>query len=103
MTYAIEWEYVANDELENIVTYLRQFYPGTPGRFSVALQERLRDLQEMPYMYPVYQDNPAYRKMVVLKYVVFYKVNDAERTIKVCHILPGSWDLSRHLLQVNFS
>jgi plasmid stabilization system protein ParE len=97
MVYTVEWEDDAIEELKDILAYLRQFYPGTSKRFSAALKEKLMALRDMPYMYPVYEDNPAYRKMGVLKYMVFYQVNDAEQTIVVHRILHGSRDLTRHL------
>jgi plasmid stabilization system protein ParE len=61
------------------------------------LKKRLEALADMPYMYPVWQDNPTYRKMVVSNYLVFYQVNETEQTIEIHRILPGSWDLARRL------
>jgi addiction module RelE/StbE family toxin len=97
MVYAVEWEDDALEELDAILAYLRQFYPGTSKRFSAALKEKLMALRNMPYMYPAYDKSPAYRKMGVSNYLVFYQVNDAEQTIVVHRILHGSRDLTRHL------
>jgi plasmid stabilization system protein ParE len=97
MRYTVAYEDDAYDDIENIVVYLQQYYPSTPARFLTALEERIRAIKDMPYMYPVWEGNPAYRKMGVLKYLVFYKVNDAERTIVIHRILHASRDLVRHL------
>jgi len=51
----------------------------------------------MPLMYPPYQDNPAYRKMTVGDYLVFYKVNEGARTVEVYRILRRSWDIPPRL------
>jgi len=37
------------------------------------------------------------RKIVISKYLVFYKVNDKKKTIEIYRILPGSWDIARYL------
>jgi plasmid stabilization system protein ParE len=87
----------AHNDKRNIRAYLRQFYPGTSRRFFAALKKQLIYLADMPYMYPVWSENPAYRKMGVLKYLVFYKVKEAEQTIEIHRILHGSRDLARHL------
>jgi plasmid stabilization system protein ParE len=97
MRYTVVYKDDAYDDIENIVAYLQQYYPSTPARFLAALEERVRAIKYMPYMYPVYEDNPAYRKMGVLKYLVFYQVNDAEQTIEIHRILHGSRNLARHL------
>jgi plasmid stabilization system protein ParE len=97
MTYTVVYEDEALLDQEDIVRYLSRYYPDTPRRFREALDARLSALADMPYMYPAYDKNPAYRKMVVSDYLVFYKVNDAERTIELHRILHGSRDLDRHL------
>jgi plasmid stabilization system protein ParE len=72
MAYAIAYEDSALDDIGNILAYLSQYYPSTPRKFRVALSDRIRAIRDMPYMYPVYEDNPAFRKMGVMKYMVFY-------------------------------
>jgi plasmid stabilization system protein ParE len=97
MSYTVVYEDEAVLDQEDIAEYLSRYYPGTPRRFRAALDEHLSALEDMPYMYPVYQSNPAYRKMGVLDYLVFYQVNDAEQTIVIHRILHGSRDLERYL------
>jgi plasmid stabilization system protein ParE len=97
MRYTVVLTDDARADKRSIRTYLKQFYSGTSRRFFAALEKHLRALSNMPYMYPVWEDNPAYRKMGVMKYLVFYKVHDAEQTIVIYRILHGSRDLERHL------
>jgi plasmid stabilization system protein ParE len=97
VAYTVVYEDEALLDQEDIAEYLSRYYPGTPRRFRSALDDRLNALSDMPYMYPAWEGNPAYRKMGVSNYMVFYKVNDAERTIVIHRILHGSRDLARHL------
>jgi addiction module RelE/StbE family toxin len=97
MAYAVVYTDPALLDLENIEAYLGQFYSGTPQKFADALRTQVKAIKNMPYMYPVYQGNPAYRKMLVTNYVVFYKVQDAEQTIEIHRILHGSQDMAQHL------
>jgi plasmid stabilization system protein ParE len=46
-------------------------------------------------MYPVYENNPGYRKIVIGNYLVFYTV-DEKKTVEIHRILPGIRDLSRY-------
>jgi plasmid stabilization system protein ParE len=97
MTYKLTFLSIALDDKKNIEGYLKQFYPGTPHKFVAALKEKLTGLKENPYMYQAYEGNPAYRKIVVSNYLVFYKINDEKHIIEIHRILPGSWDLARIL------
>jgi plasmid stabilization system protein ParE len=95
MAYRLAFLSLALEDKRNIQTYLKQFYPNTPRKFVAALREKLHGLKENPYMYQTYEGNPAYRKMVVSNYLVFYKVNEGRRIVEIHRILPGSWDTAR--------
>jgi mRNA-degrading endonuclease RelE of RelBE toxin-antitoxin system len=41
--------------------------------------------------------NTNYRRMLVGNYIVFYKINDAEKQIDIYRILRASWDLPKYL------
>jgi plasmid stabilization system protein ParE len=49
-------------------------------------------------MYPIYEWNENYRKVVVDKYLVFYKIEEEMKFVEVYRILPGSWDLAKYIL-----
>ena len=97
MEYEVSFLASAWEDLDSIVEYLSQFYPNTPERFLDALEKGKRNLQFMPSMYPVYEKNPIYRKMIVSNYLVFYAVDNEEFTVKIHRIIPGSWDIGRHI------
>ncbi|GHV27036.1 hypothetical protein AGMMS4952_08080 [Spirochaetia bacterium] len=98
MEYEIKFLAPAVADLDSIVTYSLQFYPSTPKKFLDALEKAKLNLHDMPYMYPVYEKQPIYRKAVVLNYLVFYTIDDRKRLVNIHRILPGAWDITRHLL-----
>jgi plasmid stabilization system protein ParE len=57
----------------------------------------LEGLKTMPYMCPAYEQLPLFRKMVVANYLVFYTIDDENKLIEIHRILPGSWDVEKHL------
>ena len=48
-------------------------------------------------MCEIYPLDPAYRRMVVDQYLVFYQVNDPARIVEIHRILRGSWNLPQYL------
>nr|AGS51927.1 hypothetical protein [uncultured bacterium contig00002] len=48
-------------------------------------------------MFPEYPENTDYRRMLVGNYMVFYKVNEAEKQIDIYRILRASWDIPKHV------
>ncbi len=97
MKYTIRFSPFAKADKEAIKNYLSKFYPETPHRFIVLLKEHIAGLKENPYIHPAFPENPAYRRMSVGNYFVFYKVNDKERQIDIYRILRASWDLPKYI------
>ena len=97
MKYTIRFSPYAKEDKEEIKTYLSRFYPETPRRFTALLKKHISILKENPYMYGEYPENTDYRRMPVGNYIVFYKVNDAEKQIDIYRILRSSWDLPKYL------
>lgn len=88
----------AERDLDNIITYLNGFYPGSALRQYDALVDAILSLEEYPNKFEEYKPGQfqfGYRKMVVGDYLVFYVVEDAE--VVIHRILHGSRDLSRYL------
>jgi plasmid stabilization system protein ParE len=48
-------------------------------------------------MYPIYPENPEFRRMFVDNYIVLYKIIEETRKIEVSRILRASWDLPKYL------
>jgi addiction module RelE/StbE family toxin len=96
MQYKVNFLELAKQDRLNIQNYLRRFYPNTPKKFITHLKQSIENLKTMPFMYAQYEWNRNYRKIVVDKYLVFYKVDEGSKTINIYRILPGSWDLSKY-------
>ena len=88
---------LAERDLEGILEYKSMLYPGTAGRFIDELEEVLDNIAEFPLMYPVYENNPRYRRAIVNEYLLFYQVVDKKPKVRVCRILHGKRDLIKLL------
>ena len=97
MKYTVRFSIFAKEDKDEIKTYLSKFYPGTPRRFTDLLKKQINNLKDNPIMYPEYPENPAYRRMSVSNYIVFYKVNDERKQIDIYRILRAAWDLPKYL------
>ena len=97
MKYKVRFSPYAKEDKKEIKSYLSKFYPKTPQRFTALLKKHIANLKENPYIYPEYPENTNYRRMLVGNYIVFYKVDDAERQIDIYRILRASWDLPKHI------
>jgi plasmid stabilization system protein ParE len=93
MIYEVKLLKKAATDIEDICRYLSQFYPGTCGRFLDELERSLDNLIQNPYMYSEYERNKAYRRIVVQRYLVFYKVFKTAKTVRVYRILHGQRDI----------
>ena len=88
----------ARDDLKLIKEYLSQFYPNTPNKFFSLLKKRLNQLKEFPYSCPAYEDDENYRKLTVENYLVFYVVNESNKSVDVYAVFHGSRNVKQHLL-----
>ncbi|MDY5549138.1 MAG: type II toxin-antitoxin system RelE/ParE family toxin [Faecalibacterium longum] len=97
MTYKIKYLPLAVQDLNEIARYLSGFYPKTASRVLKELREKITKLGDTPKMCEVYCPDPAYRRMVVDQYLVFYRVNDEIKTVEVHRVLRGTWNLPQYL------
>ena len=95
MTYKIKYLPLAVQDLNDIARYLSGFYPKTASRVLKELREKITKLGDTPKMCEIYRLDPAYRRMVVDQYLVFYRVND--ETVEVHRVLRGAWNLPQYL------
>jgi addiction module toxin, RelE/StbE family len=94
MEYRLRYLPLAKQDIDEIEQYLSRFYPSTVGRFFEELQHSMRLLQDSPDMGENYRQ---YRRLVVQKYLVFYKVNHEECLVDIYRILRGTVDIERHV------
>jgi len=97
LKYNASFSIPAKEDKNEIKKYLSKFYPDTPKRFTAALRKHIDNLKQNPYMYPVYPENPDYRRMLVDNYIVLYKIIEEAKKVEIFRILRASWDLPKYL------
>ena len=99
MSYEIRYLPLAEDDLDTLTSYLSRFYPGTSVRVLSEMESRIAHLREHPLMCEEYANDPFYRRLVVLDYLVFYHVNEHDETVDIHRVLRGAMDIGKHLLR----
>ena len=97
MKHRIKYLPDAVADRDTIKAYLSQFYGSTSSNFFTLLKKRTEQLKAFPCSCPVYEDDHDYRVLVVGDFLVFYMVNEEQKTIEVHRIIHGSQDIRRHL------
>ena len=97
MMYKIKYLPLAVQDLNEIARYLSGFYPNTASRVLKELREKITKLGATPKMCEVYRLDPAYRRLVVDQYLVFYRVNDENKIVEIHRVLRGAWNLPQYL------
>ena len=69
--------------------YMSGESPDKAWRFFGLIKKKLLQLQVTPFMYKIYEDYPAYRRIVIMDYLVFYIVNEADSAIDVHRVTNG--------------
>jgi plasmid stabilization system protein ParE len=87
VAYEVKLLSLAERDLDEICRYLSRFYPGMPGRFLDALEKDFESLCFNPKMFPKYEYNREFRKMVTGNYHVFYKTDEENNLVCIYRIL----------------
>ena len=93
----------AEDDLRCIYTYFafKRQEPRLAKKIYKQITDKLKTLEEMPFRYPVYQEEPwksrDIRQIFAGSYCGFYFIK--ENTVKVIRILYGGMDLSAALCE----
>jgi len=74
----------AINDIFDIEEYLNQHSPVAADRFTETFDERTANLVNYPFLWPVYEKDSFFRKMVIDDYVLFYSV-DETRSLVVIH------------------
>ncbi len=95
--YHIKFLSAARSDLESAEAYLTQYSWEAARDFYAALDEVLYSLQTMPYMFQEYDRLPQYRRFIVGRYLVFYRVNEVNKRIVIYRVLHSAQEINRHL------
>jgi len=72
-------------------------YTDKARRLLKEMDEKLILLENTPFMWPVFQARPKYRKMVLEEHLLFYTVDAKEHIVWACRILYFKMDATRHI------
>ena len=93
MAYDVKLLGLAENDIDEICKYLSQFYTGTPEKFLDVLEKDFENISFNPYMYPKYEYNKEYHKIVTDDYLVFYKIDAENNLVRVFRILHGKQNI----------
>jgi len=96
MKYKSVYLPLANRDIIRIDRALSE-YPEKATRIFKEIEKKVTDLENMPYIWPVYQAKPDYRRMVLEDHLLFYKVDEDDHKIRIYRILYNRMDVSKHL------
>jgi len=97
----------AEDDLRRIYTYyaFKRQEPRLARKIYKQIVNKLNTLEEMPFRYPVYQEEPwksrDIRQIFAGSYCVFYFIK--KNVVKVIRILYGGMDLNNALNETMFN
>ena len=95
--YSIKYLPDTVTDRDEIKEYLSQYYESTVKKFFEQLKEKIGLLKEFPYSCPVYEHDTDYRRLIVGDYLVFYMVNEDDKTVEIHRIFHGSRDIRKQL------
>jgi len=91
-------EYISTfyTDIADAATFLED-YPQKAKRIFEKMDCRIGNLVDNPEMYPIYDDFPDFRKIVVEDYLVFYTINESAGIIEVHRLIYGKMDVPSQL------
>ena len=107
MIYDVQLIDEAEDDLRYIYEYFafRRREPRVARKIYKQIMDKLNSLEEMPFRYPVYQEEPwkskEVRQVFAGSYCGFYIVT--EKIVKVFRIMYGGMDLNSAMSETQFN
>ena len=94
--YRLEYISTFHADIERVAIDLDE-YPHKAARIFAKLDKILATLVLIPEMFPVYNDFPIFRKIVIEDYLVFYTFDRFTGIIEIHRLLYGGMDLPTYL------
>lgn len=101
MAYEIEIAPLANQDLDEIVTYIARTLenPSAAASFLDEVDSCYRSLQSMPLIYEECRDVRlralGYRRAVIKNYIMVYRVNEAAKAVRILRFFYGPRDYEK--------
>ena len=98
MKYNIDISYSVNNDLNKIHEYLSELGGNSSKKFRESFEKFIEQVSNMPFMFPQYARKPKYHKTTLAyNYLVFYKVDKKNKTIKIQRVLHGKQNVDNVL------
>lgn len=103
MTYKTIFSKAFNDDLDEALEYIsnKLYNPIAAQRLLNNVSHTLSLLEENPLIFPLYHDDKLakqnLRYTVISKYLLFYKVNESEKTVYLSRFIYGGQDIANIL------
>ena len=98
MSYRVTFLDAAKLDMDDIEEYLSQFYPSTARNFFTTMKDKVLNLEVFPFMYPEYEYDQFFRKMVIDDYLLFYSVDESHYLVVIHRIFHSKRDISQQIL-----
>ena len=96
MKYRLEYLSTFHSDITEVASNLEE-YPQMAKRIFEKIDKKLLYLVDSPELYPIYDDFPDFRRIVVEDYLVFYSINEAQKVIEIHRLIYGRMDIITHL------
>ena len=98
MSFSVVFMPEANRDMDDIEDYMSQFYASTARSFFIRLKRQTTSLETMPYMYPAYDADTYFRRMVIDDYLLFYSVDEKRNLVVIHRLFHSKRDIDRQIL-----
>jgi toxin ParE1/3/4 len=103
MSWRVEYSAQAKQDLKTIYEYIAYslLVPETANRQAVRIMKEIRSLDEMPFRFKLYDEEPWHsqgiRIMAVDNYFVIYLPNETDNVVSIVRIIYSGRDISKQL------
>ncbi len=100
MEYKIIFTREFENDLDNVISYIsnKLFSPIAAKNIYKQIKEKINNLNDSPFIYPVYHDeklsNKGLRYIVISNYLMFYTVNESGKEVIMLRFLYGKRNLT---------
>ena len=94
MPYKLKYLPSSDTDMALAEEYLFEHSPPAADKFTSAFTQKTADLADNPFLYPVYEPRPYYRRMPLpYKHLCFYHVDEDSRTVEIHRVLREMRDI----------
>jgi len=91
-------EYISTfySDITDVASFLEE-YPQKAKRIFEEMDKKLSNLVDNPELYPIYEDFPIFRRIVIEDYLAFYTIKEQAGIIEIHRLINGKMDVPSKL------